>query len=337
MIQEFQAIVSAGQSLSMEQMSSAIDSIMQGQCSDDQVGQFLLGLRRKGETLDEVAGAAAAMRKHMSRIESSHDVFVDTCGTGGDGTGTFNISTAAALVTAAAGLPVAKHGNRSISSKSGSADVLKCLGVNIEASIGQVEQCLNEVGICFCFAPLFHQSMKHVAAVRKKLAVPTVFNLLGPLCNPAGAPFQLIGVGKANLRSLLAAALAKLGCRRAFVVHGADGLDEVTLGGKTLVSEVTGKSVSEIHWSPAEFGRTQAGLESLVVAGPEESAQVIREVLAGQKGPSRDIVLLNAAAALLVAEKHPSPDECANAAALAIDTGQAQRLLDQLVQVSNRN
>ncbi len=188
--------VSGGQDLTMEEMSSAIDQIMQGNCEQQQIGLLLTALRAKGETVDEVAGAARAMRKHMKLIRSDRDDLLDTCGTGGDGSGTFNISTAAALVTAAAGVPVAKHGNRAISSKTGSADVLAVLGVNIEASITQVEACLEKLGICFCFAPLMHQSMRHVAAVRKKLGVPTIFNLLGPLCNPARAAYQLLGVGK---------------------------------------------------------------------------------------------------------------------------------------------
>ena len=217
--------VSAGEDLGQEEMAGVIDEIMRGTWADEQIGLLLTALRAKGESVAEVAGAASAMRQHMTPIRTHRENLVDTCGTGGDGAGTFNISTAAALVTAAAGVPVAKHGNRKISSRTGSADVLAALGVNIEAPVRLVERCLDELGIGFCFAPQLHPAMKHVAAVRRKLAVPTIFNLLGPLANPAGAGFQLLGVGRPELRSLLAAALAKLGTRRAIVVCGADGLD----------------------------------------------------------------------------------------------------------------
>jgi anthranilate phosphoribosyltransferase len=248
-------IVEAGRDLSMDQMSEAIGLIMEGRCGEDQIARLLAALHGKGETVAEVAGAASAMRRHMTPIHHKQPVLIDTCGTGGDGSRTFNISTAAALVTAAAGVPVAKHGNRGITSRSGSADVLAVLGVNVEADVAVVESCLDELGICFCFAPLLHRAMKHVAAVRKRLPHPTIFNILGPLVNPASAPLQLLGVGKPKLQSLLAEALALLGTRRdcpnfrgengtvpfeqrALVVHGSDGLDEVTLGGITEVIEV---------------------------------------------------------------------------------------------------
>ena len=240
MIEAAIQIVEAGGDLSMEQMAAAMGRIMDGACHEPQIARLLAALHRKGETVAEVAGAAAAMRQRMTPIRSTRPDLIDTCGTGGDGSKTFNISTAAALVAAAAGVPVAKHGNRGITSRSGSADVLAALGVHVEADVGCVEQCLEELGICFCFAPLLHTAMKHVAAVRKQLGTPTIFNILGPLVNPASAPFQLLGVGRAELQPLLAEALLMLGAGRALVVHGSDGLDEVTLGGTTSVIELSG-------------------------------------------------------------------------------------------------
>ena len=253
MIQEFTRSVAEGHDLAMPQMIELMNLIVQGQCAESDVAEFLLALRKKGESVDELAGAAAALRQHMTPIQSSHHVLLDTCGTGGDGSGTFNISTAAALVTAAAGIPVAKHGNRSISSRSGSADVLAALGVNIEADLATVERCLEQLGICFCFAPLLHPSMKNVSAVRKRLGVPTIFNLLGPLCNPARAPFQLLGVGRPDLRDRVAAALAKLGTQRAAVLCGSDGLDEVTLAGPTAVSLVGDGPITTLSLDPSRF------------------------------------------------------------------------------------
>ena len=228
--------VEAGQSLSMDEMDGAMSLIMQGGCGEEQTVRLLLALRAKGETVAEVAGAAAAMRRLMTPIRTRRTGVLDTCGTGGDGSGTFNISTAAALVTAAAGVPVAKHGNRGITSRSGSADALAALGVNVDADVACVEECLDELGICFCYAPLLHGAMRHVAAIRKQLAVPTIFNLLGPLANPARATRQLLGVSKPQLQPLLAEALAMLGTQRVLVVHGSDGLDEVTLSGTTVGS-----------------------------------------------------------------------------------------------------
>jgi anthranilate phosphoribosyltransferase len=329
------AKVTAGEDLSMDEMAAAIDLIMQGACDDAEIAALLMGLREKGEKVSEVAGAAAAMRKHMAKIQHQHEGLIDTCGTGGDGSGTFNISTAAAIVTAAAGVPVAKHGNRGITSRSGSADVLAALGVNIEASLPVVEKCLSELGLCFCFAPLSHQSMRHVGPVRKSLGVPTIFNMLGPLCNPAGAPFQLIGVGRPELRPLLAEALAMLGSERAVVVHGDDGLDEVTLSATTSVTLVEGQQIDELAWSPEIFGLSQAGKDEMLVEGPEDSAKIIREILGDSKGPARDIVVLNAAAAIWTAGKHTEPLECTKLAAEAIDSGAAQDLLTRLAEMSS--
>ena len=288
----------------------------------------------KGETVEEVAGAAAAMRRQMTPIRSRRAGLLDTCGTGGDGSKTFNISTAAALVAAAAGVPVAKHGNRGITSRSGSADVLAALGVNIEADVACVEACLDELGICFCFAPLLHKAMKHVAPVRKKLGTPTVFNILGPLVNPAAAPFQLLGVGHAALQPLMAEALLLLGTKRAVIVHGADGLDEVSLAGPTHVIEARGGTLRHFDWTPADFGLETAGIETMLVTGPEESAAMIRDVLDNRPGPPRDIVIANAAAALWTAGRDPSPEKCAQLAAETISTGAARELLARLVELT---
>ncbi len=262
--------VASGRDLSMQDMESVMDRIMGGLCGEEQIAGLLRVLHNKGETVEEVAGAAAAMRRQMTPIRSRRAGLLDTCGTGGDGSKTFNISTAAALVVAAAGVSVAKHGNRGMTSRSGSADVLAALGVNIEADVACVEACLDELGICFCFAPLLHKAMKHVAPVRKKLGTPTVFNILGPLVNPASAPFQLLGVGRAALQPLMAEALLLLGTKRAVIVHGADGLDEVSLAGPTHVIEASGGILRHFDWSPADFGLESAGLETMLVSGPEE-------------------------------------------------------------------
>jgi anthranilate phosphoribosyltransferase len=328
--------LAAGENLSMDEMSACIEAVMQGDLDDGQIGILLTALRAKGETAEEIAGAAAVLRRHMTPIRTRRTELVDTCGTGGDGSATFNISTAAALVAAAAGVPVAKHGNRGITSKSGSADVLAALGVNIDADVEQVEACLDQLGICFCFAPLLHPSMKRVAAVRKKLGIPTIFNLLGPLTNPAGAPFQIVGVGPANVRPLLAEALLLLGTRRAIVVQGEDGLDEVTLGGPTRVTEVVDGSLRNFTWTPADFGMVPTELESLRVDSPQQSALVIRRVLANEAGPARDIVVINAAAALWTAGRAETPLAAARMAALAIHSGEADQLLHRLGELSRQ-
>jgi len=326
--------VSAGEDLTMEEMSAVIDQVMRGLWVEEQIGLLLTALRAKGETVAEVAGAAVAMRRHMTKIRHDLPGVIDTCGTGGDGSGTFNISTAAAIVTAAAGVPVAKHGNRGISSKSGSSDVLSALGVNVQADVAKVERCLAEVGLCFCFAPLCHGAMKHVASVRKKLGVPTIFNMLGPLCNPAAAGRQLVGVGRPELRPLLAEALRLLGTERAIVVHGRDRLDEVSLSDATDVTLTENGQTTELVWSPADFGLSQSSKDAMLVDGPEQSAELIRGVLDGRPGPPRDIVVLNSAAALWTAGKSDDPAECARQAAAAIDSGAARDKLRHLAEVS---
>jgi anthranilate phosphoribosyltransferase len=324
--------VHAGRHLSMQQMESVMGQIMDGLCDEEQIALLLTGLHDKGETVEEVAGAAAAMRRQMTPIRSRRTGLLDTCGTGGDGSKTFNISTTAALVAAAAGVPVAKHGNRGMTSRSGSADVLAALGVNIEADVACVEACLDELGICFCFAPLLHKAMKHVAPVRKKLGTPTVFNILGPLVNPAAAPFQLLGVGRSALQPLMAETLLLLGTKHAVIVHGADGLDEVSISGPTHVIEALGGRLRHFDWTPADFGLEAAGIETMLVTGPEESAAMIRGVLDNRPGPPRDIVIANAAAALWTARRDPSPRKSAQIAANAIASGAARELLDRLIE-----
>ncbi len=334
MIQSIIGRLSAGENLSMDEMSAVINSVMQGDCSDVEIGLLLTALSAKGETVDEIAGAATAMRQHMTPIRSRHTTLLDTAGPGGTHSETFNVSTTTAIVAAAAGVPVAKHGSRSVTSRTGSADVIAALGVNLEASVERVEECLDELGLCFCFAPLFHPSMRRVVAVRKKLGVRTIFNLLGPLANPAGASHQLMGVGMSELRPVVAEALAKLGTKRALVVRGQDGSADVTLSGPTDVCEVSEAGLREFTWRPEDFGLTAAPLDSLTVDGPESSAAMIREILSGTPGPPRDIIVLNAAAAIITVGATTDPAEAARRATEAIDSGAAADLLARLAKKS---
>lgn len=334
--------LSAGISLSFDETADAVDGVMSGSWSEGELALFLTALREKGETIEEVAGAAAAMRRHMRRLRTSRTGIVDTCGTGGTGSTIFNVSTTAALVTAATGVPVAKHGNRKVTSRSGSADVLAELGVNIQASVETVEACLDELGICFCFAPLMHAAMKHVAPVRQKLGVRTIFNLLGPLSNPAGAEFQLLGVGKPELMPLLAGALTLLDTRRTAVVCGDDGLGEVTIGAGTKVRLVARTRpgepyrTSDLAWTPDTFGLPQApSLAPLSIDSAAAGAAIVRDVLSARPGPARDIVVANAAAALWIAEKYATPHEAARAAERTLDSGAAAELLARLVEKTN--
>jgi anthranilate phosphoribosyltransferase len=329
--------VAGGGNLSFEEMAAAFDAIMRGQWTDEQIGLLLTALAAKGETVDEIAGAADAMRRHMTPIRTSGREVLDTCGTGGGDSRMFNVSTTAAIVAAAAGVPVAKHGNRSITSRSGSADVLTDLGVNINASTSQVEACLDELGLCFCFAPVAHPAMKHVAAVRKKLGIRTIFNILGPLVNPAGACYQLLGAGRPELRPLLAGALQRLGTKRSFIVSGDDGLGDVTLAGNTNVTEVDDGQMHEFTWRPEDFGVARHSLDSLLIDTPAASAVVIRKVLAREPGAARDIVILNAAAALLAAGRATEPTSAAAKAAEAIDSGAGERLLSRLAERSHQS
>jgi anthranilate phosphoribosyltransferase len=293
----------AGRDLTESQMHAAVGVIMDGSAADAQTAALLTALRMKGETVEEIVGAARAMIERCAKVPCSTTGLLDTCGTGGDGLHTFNISTATALVVAAAGVPVAKHGNRGVSSSSGSADVLRALGVNIELSPEQVGRCIDEIGIGFCFAPLVHGAMKHAAPVRRQLGFRTIFNLLGPLTNPAAAEFQLIGANTIAAAGKLAEALLHLGRTRAVVVCGNGELDEVSLWGETSAWILSDGELIEKRWKPTDFGLPECRVEELTVKSPEESAEVIRDVLSGSPGPACDIVLANAAAALLAAGK----------------------------------
>ncbi len=325
------------QSLDQEQMKRVVDAIMRGDCSENEIRDLLVGLHEKGATVEELAGAALAMRIHMKPIQTRRENVVDTCGTGGGKSGTFNVSTAAAIVAASAGASVAKHGNRKSTSRTGSADVLRELGVNIECSIEVVQKCLDQIGLCFCFAPLFHPSVKRVMAVRRSLPHPTIFNLLGPLCNPASSPFQVLGAGRAETRVQLAEALSLLGTTRSIVVHSRDGLGEISVSDLTDVSEVRGKYVTEGVLSPDDFGLSQGNLAMLNAANPAESAEIIQRVLAGSSGPARDIVIANAAAALWVSGLCDSLNTGAERCAAAIDNGQAAEILQELIQMTNKS
>lgn len=327
--------VKQNKSLSEIQMTELIDSIMKGRCKNQQVRDLLVGIHEKGETVDELVGAAKAMRKHMRLIRTTSTSIVDTCGTGGGKTGVFNISTAAAIVAAAAGATVAKHGNRRSTSKSGSADVLIELGVNIECTIEAAERCLNRIGICFCFAPLFHPSVKNVMSVRRSLSHPTIFNLLGPLCNPAQAQHQVLGAGRAETRRLLADALARLDTRRSIVVHSRDGLGEISVGAATDVSEVIEGRVVDGILYPRDFGMTESDMMLIHAVDAADSADKIRRVLHGQQGAARDLVIANAAAALWVTGISDSLPQSAERCASAIDHGQAKQVLDDLVMLTN--
>ncbi|MEX0703745.1 MAG: anthranilate phosphoribosyltransferase [Planctomycetales bacterium] len=326
----------AGRDLSAAEMQAAVAGIMDGGADEVRMAAFLTALRIKGETVEELAGAASAMIERAAPVRSARTGLLDTCGTGGDGLRTFNISTATALVAAAAGVPVAKHGNRSVSSSSGSADVLEALGVDLRLTPAQVGACLDEVGIGFCFAPLVHGAMKHAAPVRQRLGFRTVFNLLGPLTNPAGAEFQLVGAHRVETAEKLAHALAALGRARATVVCGDDALDEVALWGETCVFRVRPGDVRREAWTAASFGLPECSVEELRVDSAEESAGMIRELLAGGRGAARDIVVANTAAALWTAERAADLVAATAQAAAALDTGRARELLARLADWTRR-
>ncbi len=323
----------SGQFPSDGQMEEAIASLMDGKSDEISISALLTSVTCRGETVEMLAGAARAMFARASKIPTKAGGVLDTCGTGGDGLRTFNISTAVAIAVAACGVPVAKHGNRSVSSSSGSADVLEALGVNLQLAPSQVADCVDEIGIGFCFAPLFHQAMKHVAPVRKKLGFRTIFNLLGPLTNPADAQYQLIGTGSNELAGKMAGAIAKLGRpgRRTFVVCGNNELDEVSLWGTTAVYDVQEGEVYQLEWSADSFGLPECEPGELVVEGPQESASVIRGVFEGCPGAARSMVQANGAAALFLAGKVSSLKEGVSMLEAAIRERRVQAKLEQLV------
>ncbi len=323
-----------GSDLTVEQSAFVIEAMISGTCDAETARKILVAMHTKGEAVTEIAGAAQAMRKHMLRILPKVSPVVDIVGTGGDGAGTFNISTAAAIVTAAAGVPVAKHGNRRITSRSGAADVLAQLGVAVDVEPAFVEECLNELGICFCFAPRFHPAMRHVADLRARLGHPTIFNVLGPLTNPAGAEIQLLGVAREHLASLMAEALSLLGTRRSAVIFGEGGLDEIDLGGLTQVTLIEQRGRRRFRWACDDFGLNLLSPDLLQVRGPEESAAVIRDILKGKPSPAADVVAANAGAALWLADKAEGLGDCVKLAQQAIQSGDAADLLERWVDKS---
>lgn len=321
--------------LTRSEAREAFLHIMSGQATDAQIGGLLVGLAAKGTTVEELVGAATVMREKAIPIEANDEgVIIDTCGTGGDVRSTFNISTAAAIIVAAAGVRVVKHGNRSASGKAGSADVLEKLGVNLELNPQQLKQCLDAAGICFAFARYHHPAMKFVGAARASLGIPTVFNLLGPLTNPARARHQLLGVFRPELTDRLATVLRELGSKHAWVVHAEDGLDELSTLGRTRISELWDGEVQTWFLDPTTLGLPYARLSDLRIDNVDQAAEAIRQVLSGEKGPKRDISLLNAAASLVVAEVEKTLADALPRVATAIDSGRAMQTLESLVKAS---
>ncbi|HVM96847.1 MAG TPA: anthranilate phosphoribosyltransferase [Candidatus Acidoferrales bacterium] len=330
------ARVVARESLSEREVEAVLRQIMQGVATPAQIGGLLVALRMKGETVDEIVGAARAMRAHAVRVEPERDDLVDTCGTGGDQRGTFNISTAAAFIAAGAGVSIAKHGNRAMSGVVGGADVLEALGVKIELEPARVTRCVDEGGIGFLFAPVFHPAMRHASGPRRELGVRTIFNLLGPLSNPAGARRQVVGVFAVEWIEPLARALGRLGAQHALVVHGADGLDEISLAAPTQVAEWKDGELTSYQVTPEALGFNRCRPEDLVVQTREEAASMIRGVLADAAGPRRDIAVINAAAAIYVGGKAPTLVAGIRLAEESIRSGRARQKLEKMVELTNR-
>ena len=335
------------ESLSRQQARTVMAEILSGKCTDAQIAALLVALHMKGETVEEIVGFAEAIKAATARLElepnltvdlsgTGRDALVDTCGTGGDASGTFNISSATAIVVAGAGVRVAKHGNRSVTSKCGSADVMEALGVNIQQSAAELRACLDEVGIAFLFAPAMHSAMKYVQPARRELRLRTVFNLLGPLTNPAQASAQLVGVYSAELVEKVAEVLSMLGLRRAMVVHGNDGLDEITITDSTRIAELCAGRVRTYEITPEQFGFARASLDQIMGGDAVKNAAIIRDILAGEKSPGRDIVLLNAAAALVTSGKADRWSEGLRLAASSIDSGKAAATLNALVRFTRQ-
>ncbi|HVW01051.1 MAG TPA: anthranilate phosphoribosyltransferase [Planctomycetaceae bacterium] len=335
MIEQVLARLMDGACLSASEMRHVISSIMRGECSEVQIACLLTALRLRGESVEELVGTVEAMLEHATPIITKRTGLLDTCGTGGDRLHTFNISTATAFVVAAAGTPVAKHGNRSHATVSGSADVLEALGINIQIPPERVGQCLDELGIGFCFAPLLHGAMKHAGPVRKQLKFRTIFNLVGPLSNPARADFQIVGTSRPDVARKLAEALVLLGRRRAFVLCSPDQFQEASLWGATQVFEATPAGVNDFEWTPELFGLPVCEPRELQVSSPADSARIIRGVFAGEAGPARSVVLANAAAGLLVSGRAGDLKQGVEQATEAIDSGRTQRLFEELVRITN--
>lgn len=323
----------AGRDLGLAMTREVMLQMMDGKATDSQMGAFLAAMRLKGETIQEITACAEVMREKCLKLRPKTDV-LDIVGTGGDELYTFNISTVSAFVVAAGGVPVAKHGNRSVSSKCGSADLLEALGANISLNAQQSEQVLARTGMCFMLAQVYHAAMKHVAHVRKELGVRTIFNILGPLANPAGANLQLLGVYDENLVEPLASVLANLGVKRAMVVHGHDGLDEITLTGTSTICEVADGEMNSYFITPEQFGLTRCVLAELTGGDPQENAAIARRILSGEKGAKRDTVVLNAACCLYMGKNNVTMRECVRIAQELIDSGQALDKLDEFVRVT---
>jgi anthranilate phosphoribosyltransferase len=334
MIKEAISKVVSGESLSKEEASNTMNEIMSGEATPAQIACFLTALRLKGETIDEITGCATIMREKVTRIQTNTEILVDTCGTGGDVSHTFNISTIAALVAAGAGVRIAKHGNRAVSSQCGSADVLKALGVNTEADADKVARCIDEAGIGFLFAPMLHPAMKYAIGPRREIGIRTIFNILGPLTNPAGAKSQVLGVYDVGLTEPLAHVLKNLGSRHVFVVHGADGLDEITTTDKTFVTELKDGEVRSFVINPEDFDVTRANKADLIGGTVEENAKIALDILQGEKGAKRDVVLLNASAAIVTGGLASDFAEGIRLASESIDSGKAMKKLKTLIEVS---
>lgn len=335
MIKEAIAKLADRGDLSEKETEEVMLEIMEGQATPAQVSAFLMGLRVKGETMEEIAGAVRAMRAKATRIRVGAKWVLDTCGTGGDRSHTFNISTTAAFVAAGAGLTVAKHGNRSMSSRCGSADVLTALGIKIDLPPERVSDCIDEVGIGFLFAPLYHGAMKHCAGPRQELGIRTLLNILGPLTNPAGAALQVVGVFDARLTDMLCRVLVHLGAQHCFVVHGMDGLDEITLTDRTRVAEGKQGVVSSYFIEPKDFALARVPLKELVGGVAEDNAQIIRDILQGRRGPKRDVVCLNAAPAFVAGGLAKTLHDGYQQAGKVIDSGAAAEKLEKLIQFTN--
>ncbi len=334
MIQEAIYQIINKNNLSLGETKMVMEEIMEGRASNAQIGSFLTAMRMKGETIEEITACAAVMREKCTKLRPEFDV-LDIVGTGGDEANTFNISTVSSLIVSAGGVPVAKHGNRSVSSKCGSADLLEALGINITLTADQSAEILKNIGICFMFAPTYHASMKYAAPVRKELAVRTIFNILGPLSNPAGANMQLLGVYDENLVEPLARVLANLGVKRAMVVHGHDGLDEVTLCDTTTICEVNNGRLNSFFLSPEQLGLKKCEAKELVGGDPRENARIAVDILNGSQGPKRDVVVLNSALCLYMSHNQITLRECVKMAENLIDSGAARRQLNKFIELSN--